>query len=138
VVQQADCSVLLVAKQVRPFTAVMTVFSGNERSARELNAAAQLARALHKKLLVLIPAATTADYQRLREQSRQALGHGSLVVTYQAAATMEACFNQRIIRDEGVGIVVMSGAVSAAAPFPAEGIMEFRLLKLECSVLLVR
>jgi nucleotide-binding universal stress UspA family protein len=138
VVQQANCSVLLVAKQVHSFKAVMTVFSGNECSARALNAAAQLARALHKNLLVLIPSTTTADYQRLREQSRQALGLGPLLVTYQAAATMEACFNQRTIWDEGVGIVVMSGMVSTAEPFPAEGILESWLLKVECSVLLVR
>lgn len=132
VTQQADCSVLLVAWDARLFKSVMTVFSGNDRSARELNAAAQLARAVHKTLLVLIPASTTSDYQRLRDQARQALGRGPLLVSYQAVATMAACFKQQIIRDEGVGIVVMSGAATAAS------LMEAQLAKLECSALLVR
>lgn len=132
VTQQVDCSVLLVARNARFFKSVMTVYTGNERSVRELNAAALLARAFHKTLLVVIPASNTSDYQRLREQSRQSLGRGPLLVSYQAVATMEACFQQQMIRDEGVGIVVMSGAANEAS------LMEPQLVKLECSALLVR
>lgn len=133
VAQEATCSVLLMAKDARPNKAVMAVvFSGDAPSVRRLNAAGQLARAVHKPLLVMIPAATTGDYQQLREQCRQALQAGPLLVTYQAVDTPEACFSPRLLRDEGVGLLVLSGAADDA------GILEARLAGLECSVLLVR
>ena len=132
VLQQAHSSVLLVASQTQPYRTVMTIFTGDERCGRVLNAAAQAARAAHKTLLVLIPASDTSDYQRLREQARQLLGQGSLLVSYQAVSGMERCFSQHILRDEAMGLLVIDAGQSAANG------TEARLAKLACSVLLVR
>ena len=132
VAQKSDCSVLLVVKDGRSSKSVMAVFAGDASSLRLLNAAARLARAVHKTLLILIPAATTMDYQRLRELSRQALGGGPLLVTYQAVTTLEACLSPRLLHDEGVGTVVLSGTATDT------DVMETRLAGLACSVLLVR
>lgn len=134
VAQEARCSVLLLATKssTRPYTTVMTVFSGDEPSRQLLNAAGRLARAVHKNLLVVIPATGMSDFQQLRELSRQALRHGPLLVTYLAVASQEACFSPSLLRTEGVGMVVVSGAA------PDTKIMEARLTGLECALLLVR
>ena len=76
----------------------MTIFSDDERSGRVLNAAAHVARAAHKRLLVLIPAAQASDYQRRREQARHSLGQGPLPVTLSSRQRHGACFNQHIMR----------------------------------------
>ena len=132
VLQQAHSSVLLVASQLQPYRTVMTIFTGDGRSGRVFNAAAQVARAAHKTLLVLIPASHPSDYQRLREQARQLLGQGPLLMTYQAVSGMEVCFSQQIMCDEAVGMMVIDAAQSAANG------TEARLAKLACTVLLVR
>jgi nucleotide-binding universal stress UspA family protein len=132
VLQQAQSSVLLVASRLQPYRTVMTIFSDAERSGRVLNAAAHAARATHKRLLVLIPAAQASDYQRLREQARHLLAQGPLLVTYQAVSTMDFCFGQHILHDEAVGMMVIDSAQAAANG------TEARLAKMACSVLLVR
>lgn len=132
VLQQAHCSVMLVTRETQHYKSVMAIFTGNDKSERAINAAAQLARAAHKRLLVLIPASSTSDYQRLHEQSRQCLGQGPLLVTYHAVTGMEACFNQHIMREEGVGMVVVSDAETGSS------LVVTHLAKLECSTLLIR
>jgi nucleotide-binding universal stress UspA family protein len=132
VLQQAQSSVLLVASQIHPYRTVMTIFTDDERSGRVLSAAAHAARAVHKRLLVLIPAAQPSDYQRLRDQARHMLGQGLLLVTYQAVSAMEICFGQNILHDEGIGMMVIDAAQAAANG------TEARLAKLACSILLVR
>jgi nucleotide-binding universal stress UspA family protein len=131
VIRQAHSSVLLVNQDGQHYKAVMTIFTGDDRSAQVLDAAVQLARAVYKPLLVLIPAAGTSVFQQLREQCRHTLGQGPPPVTFRPVAGMESCFNQKIIRDEGVGMVVI-GAETAAS------VLETRLAKLECSALIVR
>ncbi len=132
VVRQAHCSVMLVAADTRPYNTVMTVFDATENSIRRLNAAARLAFAMDKNLLILIPTKADSDFQRLREHARRSLSQGPLLVTYQAVATREACFDGRLLRNENVGIVVLS-----ADPANADDI-ESQVLRLECSVLIVR
>jgi nucleotide-binding universal stress UspA family protein len=131
VIRQAHSSVLLVNQDGQHYKAVMTIFTGDDRSAQVLDAAVQLARAVYKPLLVLIPAAGASVFQQLREQCRHTLGQGPPPVTFRPVAGMESCFNQKIIRDEGVGMVVI-GAETAAS------VLETRLAKLECSALIVR
>jgi hypothetical protein len=123
--------VLLVDNEGQHYKSVLTIFNGNERDARALEVAAQLARAAHKTLLVLIPADGTPDYQQRQEQARQSLGQNSLAVRYQAVTGMEASFNQKIIQEEVVGMVVLSAAGIDLR------LVENRLAKLECSILLV-
>jgi len=132
VLQKAQSSVLLVASQLQLYRTVMTIFSDNERSGRVLSAAAHAARASHNRLLVLIPAIQSSDYQHLREQARHLLGQGPLLVTYQAVSAMELCFAQQILHDEGVGMMVIDAALAAA------NATEARIAKMACSVLLVR
>jgi len=132
VLQQAQSSVLLVASRPQPYRTVMSVLCDDARSGRVLSAAAHAARATHKRLLVLIPAAQASDYQRLREQARHLLEPGPLLVTYQAVSGLEICFGQHIQHDEGVGMMVIDAAHAAANG------TEARLAKLACSVLLVR
>jgi len=130
VVRQAHCSVLLVAAEPRPYKTVMTMFDGTENSIQRIKTAAQLAFAMGKNLLILIPAKADSDFQRLREQSRRSLIQDPLLVSYRAVATEEACFNGRLLKHENVGIVVLSAAPTNA--------IESQVLRLECSVLIVR
>jgi nucleotide-binding universal stress UspA family protein len=132
VLQQARRSVLLVAREPRHHEAVMTVYTGTGNHDRTVEAAARLALATDKTLLVLIPAANPEEYQRLLEQCRSSLAPAPPSVFCRRVNALEACFNQHLIHDEDVGLVVIDGtqAVSTA--------VETRLAGLECPVLLVR
>lgn len=131
VIHQAHCPVLLVKTDTRYDSSVMTIFTGSSRSEQMLNTAAQLARATRKTLLVLIPAPSMPGYQVLREQALQLLGHSSPLVTFQSVASVDACFDQGILREEGVAIVVLGDDASISDT-------ETHLTKLKCSVLLAR
>ena len=131
VAQQAHCSVLLVQQDAQCHNTVVTRFSGNERCERLLDAAARMARAMHKTLLVLIPASSPASFQELREYCRQRLGQNPLSVSYRNIFAESAYPNQQVLRDTSVGIVVID-AESNSIEF------ETQLAKMECSALLVR
>ena len=133
VLQQARRSVLLVAQDPRPHKSVMTVCSADEGRERIVSAAARLALATDKALLVLIPASSPEEYERLCEQSRLSLGSGSAPpsVSFRRVNTADACFNPHLMRDEDVGLLVIDGARAAA------NLVETRLAGLRCPVLLV-
>ena len=107
-------------------------FSGDERDWRSLSAAAQFADAERDRLVVMMPVCPGDAYENLRNQARQFLGEGSPSVTYQAVSTRDIRPYQRMVREQGLRLVVHAVADDEAADF------ENTLATLDCSVLLVR
>lgn len=131
---EAPCSVLLLADKGKlRHGPVMVPFAGlGPAEERLLGAAAQIARLEQNILLVAIPAQTEGDYRHLQNQARRLLGEGSLAVSYQAVKSPDARCYQRLIEEEGVGLMVLAGDREEIAG------LENKLAALDCSILVVR
>jgi hypothetical protein len=131
---EAPCSVLLLAdKGKRRLGPVMVPFAGlGPAEERLLGAAAQIARLEQNILLVAIPAQTEADSRYLQNQAWHLLGEGSLAVSYQAVKSPDTRCYQRLIEEEGVGLMVLAGDREEIAG------LENKLAALDCSILVVR
>ena len=131
---ESPCAVLLLPKDARRrLGPVLVVFAGQPRDEGKLLVAARFARLDHHGLLVVIPSCSSmAEYNRLHDQARQLLGSGSLSVGYQALGTVDMRSYQRLVREEGIGLVVLAGGTEDAAD------LESRLAALDCAVLVIR
>jgi len=131
VAQQAHCSVLLVQEDTQFQGRVMIHFTGTDRSEKLLNAAARVASADETPLLVLVPAVSPADFEHLSKRCRQLLAQASSPVSYRRTTGTPIDLNQRILREEGVGTLVVD-----ARSDPDKLVNQ--MARLECSALLVR
>lgn len=130
---EAPCSVLLQERDPdRHLGSLGVDFAGHERDERLLIAAAQIARAMHIHLLVLIPAGREADYLRLRDAVQGLLGKE---FTFAACLPVKHTGTrpyQDLLRDAGVGMVALDAGGGNSAG------LEHKITALDYAVLLIR
>lgn len=127
-VEEAPCAVLLLPEQGLRAGPVMVNFSGRSCDELLLNAATRFAVLDHHGLLVILPGLSTSEYTRLHQEARRSLGSGSLLATYQALENTDQHSYRRLVREEGVGLAVLSGD---------ENLRDWLTL-LDCAVLIYR
>jgi predicted phosphoribosyltransferase len=112
VLEEGRRSVLILRRGVKLGRPVLVYFDGSEMGLRALSAAAQLARADHDNLLVLLAPAAAAAAGRQREQAQDWLrGHG-LEARFRQLSGAELANLGEVVRQEG-GQVLVLGAEGA-------------------------